>query len=165
MQKLYTILITLILLVGTTFARTPQEAAQIASEFIHQRNATVSSVQRIKKAEQATKTTTPVALAYTHLQQDGTTPAVYIFNGKDEEGFVLIAAEENARAVLGYTDRGSFDPQNIPSNMQVWLQMYAEELAYAALMPQSSANHDKELGSQYPTIEPLLGNKIGRAHV
>ena len=157
MQKLYTILITLILLVGTTFARTPQEAAQIASEFIHQRNATVSSVQRIKKAEQATKTTTPVALAYTHLQQDGTTPAVYIFNGKDEEGFVLIAAEENARAVLGYTDRGSFDPQNIPSNMQVWLQMYAEELAYAALMPQSAANHDKELGSQYPTIEPLLG--------
>ena len=158
MQKLYTLLIILVLQIGTSFARTPQEAAQIASEFIYQRHRASSSVQRIKQAERATKTFIPVELAYTYLQEDGSTPAIYVFNGKGEEGFVLVAAEDNARAVLGYADMGSFDPLDIPSNMQVWLQMYAEELAYAALMPQSSANNDKELGSQYPTIEPLLGN-------
>ena len=158
MQRLYTILIIFILFIGTTFARTPQEAAQIASEFIHQRNHATSSVQRIQSATKASRTSVPVELAYTHTQANGITPAIYVFNGKEEDGFVLVSAEDNARAVLGYADQGSFDPQNIPSNMQVWLQMYAEELAYAAMMPQSSANRDKELGSQYPTIEPLLGN-------
>ncbi len=157
MQRLYTILITLVLFIGTIYARTPQEAAQIASEFINQRHNAASSVQRIQSATRASRITTLVDLAYTHTQQDGFTPAIYVFNGKEEEGFVLVAAEDNARAVLGYADEGSFDPQNIPSNMQVWLQMYAEELAYAALMPQS-ANRDKELGSRYPTVEPLLGN-------
>ena len=156
MQRLYTIIITLVLFVGTTFARTPQEAAQIASEFINQRYHATSSIQRIQSATKASRTTVPIELAYTHTQQDGLTPAIYVFNGKEDDGFVLVSAEDNARAVLGYADQGSFDPQNIPSNMQVWLQMYAEELAYAALMPQADASHDKELGSQYPTIEPLL---------
>ena len=157
MQRLYTILITLILLVGTTFARTPQEAAQIASEFINQRYHSTSSVQRIQSATKASRTTVPVELAYTHTQQDDLTPAIYVFNGKEDDGFVLVSAEDNARAVLGYADQGSFDSQNIPSNMQVWLQMYAEELAYAQLMPQTSASYDKSIGTQYPTIEPLLG--------
>lgn len=158
MQRLYTILLTLVLFIGTTFARTPQEAAQIASEFIYQRYHATSSVQRIQSATKASRSTVPVNLAYTHTQQDGLTPAIYVFNGKEEEGFVLVSAEDNARAVLGYADQGSFDPQDIPSNMQVWLQMYAEELAYARLMPQVAANIDKELNSNYPTIEPLLGN-------
>ena len=157
MQRLYTILITLVLFIGTIFARTPQEAAQIASEFINQRYQATSSVQRIQSATKASRTTAPVELAYTHMQQDKFTPAIYVFNGKEEDGFVLVSAEDNARAVLGYADQGSFDSQNIPSNMQVWLQMYAEELAYAALMPQASANYDKTLGSPYPTVEPLLG--------
>ena len=158
MQRLYTILIIIILFIGSIFARTPQEAAQIASEFINQRYQATSSVQRIQSATKSSKTTAPVELAYTHTQQDGLTPAIYVFNGKEDDGFVLISAEDNARAVLGYADQGSFDSQNIPSNMQVWLQMYAEELAYAALMPQSSASYDKTLGSPYPTVEPLLGN-------
>ena len=157
MQRLYTILITLVLFVGTTFARTPQEAAQIASEFINQRYHTTSSVQRIQSATKASRTTAPVELAYTHTLQDNLTPAIYVFNGKEDDGFVLVSAEENARAVLGYADQGSFDAQNIPSNMQVWLQMYAEELAYAQLMPQASTSYDKPIGTQYPTIEPLLG--------
>ena len=155
MQRLYTILLTLVLFIGTIFARTPQEAAQIASEFINQRYQ--ASVQRIQSATKASRTTAPVELAYTHTQQDGLTPAIYVFNGKEDDGFVLVSAEDNARAVLGYADQGSFDSQNIPSNMQVWLQMYAEELAYAALMPQASANYNKPIGSPYPTIEPLLG--------
>ena len=158
MQRLYTILIIIILFIGSIFARTPQEAAQIASEFINQRYQATSSVQRIQSATKASRTTAPVELTYTHMQEDGFTPAIYVFNGMEEDGFVLVSAEDNARAVLGYADQGSFDPQNIPSNMQVWLQMYAEELAYAALMPQSSASYDKTLGSPYPTVEPLLGN-------
>ena len=154
MQKLHTTLVILVLFIGSTFARTPQEAAYIASEFVNQRHQTTSSIQRIKRAANASGITAPVSLAYTHLQKDGSTPAVYVFNSK-EEGFVLVSAEDNARAVLGYADQGYFDPQNIPSNMQVWLQMYAEELAYAALSPQAKSR--PELGTQYPTIEPLLG--------
>ena len=78
MQRLYTILITLVLFIGATFARTPQEAAQIASEFIHQRYYATSSIQRMQSATRSSKITTPVELAYTHTQQDGFTPAIYV---------------------------------------------------------------------------------------
>lgn len=155
MHRLYSTLILLLLFIGNICARTPQQAAQIASEFFNQRHLTTSSIQRIQCATHAKQMATPVDLVYTHLQKDNSSPAIYIFNGAVEEGFVLISANDNARAVLGYSDRGNFNPLDIPSNMQVWLQMYAEELAYAELMPQTT--QAPLPGTQYPTIEPLLG--------
>lgn len=155
MQKLYTILF-IILCACSLSARTPQEAAEIASEFIRQRNLAATPILRIQHASQAAGISTPVELAHTQYQADNITPAIYIFNDKQAEGFVLISAEDNARAVLGYADHGSFNSNDIPCNMKLWLQMYTEELAYAAKLIQQAA-HNPDLNTQYPNIEPLLG--------
>ena len=134
-------------------ARTPEQAAAIASEFISHSQA--NPVQRIKRAAAATNTTQPVEWVYTQYQINETTPAVYVFNAVGEQGFVLVSAEDNARAVLGYSDEGHIDAQNIPANMRAWLQMYADELARAAKVPATEAQLAVEY---YPAIEPLLGN-------
>lgn len=135
-------------------ARTPEQAAAIASEFISHSQA--NPMQRVKRAAAATTTTQPVEWVYTQYQINETTPAVYVFNAVGEQGFVLVSAEDNARAVLGYSDEGHIDAQNVPANMRAWLQMYADEMARAAKTALvAGAERTVEY---YPTIEPLLGN-------
>lgn len=63
------------------------------------------------------------------LSQDGLN-TVYVVN--NAEGFVVLAADDVAPAVLGYSDNGSFEPGNIPSNMQAWLDDYSAYIASAA---------------------------------
>ena len=170
MKKIITLIIGLLCTSIITWARTPQEAAQIASQFITQANATPTL--RLQKAAVATSVTVPVELAFTQYQIDNTTPAVFVFNSTDE-GFVLVSAEDNARAVLGYSDEGTFDANNIPENMQFWLKMYADEMR-SATEAKGKVNRREAKGERleakgerreaeeeaYPTIAPLLGETI-----
>ena len=127
MNKIYTLIISALCMLSITLeARTVQEASAVASAFVQARNEAVPA-KRIQKAATATSVTVPVELAFTQYQIDNTTPAVFVFNSTDK-GFVLVSAEDDARAVLGYSDEGTFDANHIPENMQFWLKMYADEL-------------------------------------
>lgn len=144
----------------SAWARTPEQAACVASEFLGNKN--TPAVRRMQQAEKADAVTAPVAIAYTQTQADNE-PAVYVFNG--QEGFVLVSANDDTRAVLGYSDSGLFDATDIPENMQFWLQMYADELArYEANKPVLKAGQvaltrsKRAPATTYPTIAPILGN-------
>ncbi len=53
----------------------------------------------------------------------------YIFNTSD--GFVIVSADDIAVPILGYSDSGNFDPQNIPVNMYEWLLGYEHDISLA----------------------------------
>lgn len=55
----------------------------------------------------------------------------YVFNNGNDAGFVIVAGDDCVEEVLGYADSGSFDAANIPANMQVWLDAYANQIAWA----------------------------------
>ena len=152
MRKIFTVLLVAVSV--SLMARTPEQAAIIASEFVSQSQA--NPVQRVKRAAAATTLSQPVEWVYTQYQINQTTPAVYVFNAANNQGFVLVSAEDNARAVLGYSDEGSIDAEHLPANMRAWLQMYADELARAAQL--SAATAAQRAVDLYPTVEPLLGN-------
>jgi len=57
-------------------------------------------------------------------------PVTYVFE-KAKGGYMLLSADDAAAPVLGYSDEGTFDENNIPDNMRYWLDMYADEIAYA----------------------------------
>ena len=169
MKKIYTLLVGVLCLMSITLeARTMQEASAVASAFIQARHESTPA-KRLQKAAAATVATAPVELAFTQYQIDNTTPAVFVFNSTDE-GFVLVSAEDDARAVLGYSDEGTFDANNIPENMQFWLKMYADELAKAKgerLEVKGKVNRREVKGERreavaesYPTIAPILGNTV-----
>ena len=103
MKKIYTLLVGVLCLMSIALeARTVQDARAIASSFIQLRSESVPA-KRMQKAAKATAVTVPVELAFTQYQIDNTTPAVFVFNSTDK-GFVLVSAEDDARAVLGYSD-------------------------------------------------------------
>lgn len=133
-------------------ARTPQEAANIASLFISQSH--IAPTLRMQRSATATTLELPVELVYTQYQLDNTTPAVFVFNNAKSEGFVWVSAEENARTILGYSDQGHFNHTDIPENMQFWLNMYANEIARAQATPHHVGTSITE---PLPDIEPLLG--------
>lgn len=176
MKKTITLILGLLCTSIITWARTPQEACAVASAFIQARNETVPA-KRMQKAAAAISATVPVELAFTQYQIDNTTPAVFVFNSTDE-GFVLVSAEDDARAVLGYSDEGAFDANNIPENMQFWLKMYADEMqnkptpnpslkGRAAMQRKDvfSDQGDEAMrleaeAESYPTISPILGETV-----
>ena len=68
------------------------------------------------------------------VQQFGTAKQVsglYVFNIANNGGFVIVSNDDSAEAILGYSDNGNFDPNNMPENMKAWLQGYADEIAWA----------------------------------
>ena len=55
-------------------------------------------------------------------------PALYVFNAEKGNGFVIVSGDDRTEPVLGYCDSGSYDPDNVPENMQAWLDQYVEEI-------------------------------------
>ena len=50
-------------------------------------------------------------------------------------GFVIIAGEDRANQVLGYSDSGCLDFNNLPENLKALLKGYQEEIEYLQVHP------------------------------
>ena len=55
---------------------------------------------------------------------------LYVFNVEDDGGFIVVSNDDRTCPVLGFSESGKFDPENIPDNMRAWLQGYADEIAW-----------------------------------
>ena len=168
MKRIISLLVCMLLVITSLMARTPEQAAKVASGFLSTRGTQMSVAQRTQRAARVTAVPTDVTMVYTQLQKDSQEPAVYVFNG-ERDGFVLVSAGDEGRVVLGYSDSGKFDKDDIPANMQFWLQMYADELASSVATPSkapakgSLQKMSKAAAASYPTVYPILdGVKWGQ---
>jgi len=56
--------------------------------------------------------------------------AYYVFNaGGSNQGFIIVAGDDRAPSVLGYSDKGTFDGNNVPEAMQELLEGYAAQIS------------------------------------
>ena len=168
MKRIISLLVCMLLVITSLMARTPEQAAKVASGFLSTRGTQMSVAQRAQRAARVTAVPADVTMVYTQLQKDSQEPAVYVFNG-ERDGFVLVSAGDEGRVVLGYSDSGKFDKDDIPANMQFWLQMYADELASSVATPSkapakgSLQKMSKAAAASYPTVYPILdGVKWGQ---
>ncbi len=69
-----------------------------------------------------------LSLATTYNTPEGTA-AFYVFN--TTEGFVIVSADDCVTPILGYSGEGRpFDPNNVPIQMQEYLQGFVEQIQY-----------------------------------
>ena len=54
----------------------------------------------------------------------------YVFNAGNDGGYVIVSADDRIEPILGYVEKGSFDPDNIPENMRAWLQGCADDIKF-----------------------------------
>lgn len=65
-----------------------------------------------------------------HTEESNGGEMVYVFN-TSENGFIVVSADDNMPALLGYSDNGVYDPDNISPALKWWISQYAEEASYA----------------------------------
>ena len=61
----------------------------------------------------------------------------FVFNNGTDDGYVIVSGDDKAAPVLGYSDEGTFDVNNIPDGLQYWLDYYASEMSYLRAHPQA----------------------------
>ena len=105
------ILALALLMLGTASAGpvTPKRAAIVAQNFFN--------------TLYTTKGNTQLELISSQWQYDG----IYLFTATDG-GFVLVAADDVVRPILGYSPNGTIDPENLPPALSQWLQAYQTEI-------------------------------------
>lgn len=93
---------------------------------------------------------------YTAVAEDGT-PAVYVFNAKDGEGYKIVSADDSAVALLGYSDRGSVNSSDMAPGLQWWLSETAKLISANA--SKGIASKPRAAGNGQPAIAPLCASK------
>lgn len=92
-----------------------------------------------------------------NLRSDKTNNApYYAFNL--EQGYVIVSGNDEMTELVGYAENGFFDAENVPPQMQLWLDGYAE---YVAAVQSGKAKARKILLSDSPSVvvEPLVTTK------
>ena len=69
-------------------------------------------------------------LVHTAKTENGVA-AAYVFNTPGQPGFTVLAADDVAMPVLGYSDTDSFDAANIPPQLTWWLSELGRQMEYA----------------------------------
>ena len=102
----------------------------------------------------------------TTYSTDNQVEAFYVFNVAN--GFIIVAADDCSIPILAYSEEGQFDVNNIPMQMEGYLQVYRREIQYGiehGLSADESIakqwNMLRTTGSLYGTrtttaVEPLL---------
>lgn len=127
MRKLYFLLTTLLCVIAVNAKQlTPEEAlARMSHDAPAKAKSANASQMRLVKT----------------LSAEGIN-TLYIFDNHDRS--LILSADDCAKPLLGYTE-GVIDSDNIPSNMQKWLDDYSRQIAYAAKLGiQSNDATDEE---------------------
>ena len=94
-----------------------QQAEALAREFLNQKGASGTLIAAA----------TPMQKARAKGMKS---PDYYhIFNIGDQEGFVIVSGDDRTAPVLGYSDKGRFDADQLPDNIKAWLDGYAEQIS------------------------------------
>ena len=124
-----------VLMLGTAVAApvNPKRAARVAQNFY----ASLSGAKG-----NATLTATPAEWQY---------KGIYLFAAA-EGGFVLVAADDAVRPILGYSLTGTLAPNDMPPALQQWLHAYQQEIDAVA------NSQFSKLNSQFPEWYALENN-------
>lgn len=90
-------------------------------------------------------------------QPDAVQP-YYIFNIGNNQGYVIASGDDAAKAVLGFSDEGFIDINDLPCNMQAWLAEYARQIEYLQEHGAASYRAPKKI-TERPPIAPMLTTK------
>lgn len=138
------------LLIGTmTVSANPIDVAQaqgIAKKFCSE--AVVKNKMRKAPANAKMK------LVYKSHGKKASTNLLYAFNRGEANGFVVVAGDDCAPQILGYTDTGSFDINNMPENMRWWIQQYEQQMRYLQDNPKARLSAPQKAVN---AVAPLLG--------
>ena len=139
MQRLFCFLVIALLGSLSSFAGHIQseQAQQLAIDFLSQRTAH-------SRGEHPQESVSATIASF-----DG----FYIVNRGSDQGFVIVAADDRAYTILGYSDKGSINLATAPEALSDWLQTFTNEIHHIGNKTSTLSFSDKK----YQGDSPLLG--------
>lgn len=64
------------------------------------------------------------------LSSVGNDDSYYVFNVGKQDGYVIVSGEDETEEILGYSDQGSFDAEELPDGLKYLMDCYAEEIEW-----------------------------------
>ena len=129
--------------VGNATSINRQQAAKLAREFMSKKFSS-SSVRRAAQTVPLTDVETGQSLVYAFNIEGG--------------GFVVVAGDDCAPAILGFSETSAIDPADMPEGMKDLFAQYQEEMQLMMLNGQRAATISN-LGEEIP---PLMESKWGQ---
>lgn len=84
-------------------------------------------------------------------------PVAYVFEGSEGKGYVVVSADDRFIPLLGYSDEGGFDSNNIPAPMQGWLDGYARRMQFLTnYVIDSESGSSVNYSEERTPIEPMI---------
>ena len=148
MRKLFSLL--LFSLITQLFWASPidkQQARQLAAQFVANRGAQLKGD----------------AMRAPGRKSAGQQAPLYVFNTDNNNGFVIVSGDDRAETILGYTEKGSYDEEDMPENFRWWMEMMAQEIEALGqdMSSESQASNEKALAKSakvktHKAITPLI---------
>lgn len=91
------------------------------------------------------------------LSTSASNESCYIFNVGEQDGFVVVSADDRTPAILGYAEQGSFDYENCPEPLKAFLAGYADQIRL--LSDNKAQNLRPRLVTIKRAIDPLIKTK------
>lgn len=89
-----------------------------------------------------------------------TEPMVYVFNRGTDQGYLITPADDLFPAVLGYSDKGDFDFDNMPPAMKAFLEDYAREIDFnLKYKAEELATTASLFDPGWDPVEPLMATR------
>ncbi|MCM1291880.1 MAG: C10 family peptidase [Prevotella sp.] len=135
----------------TSLAANYAIAAPISSQ-----QASVIATQFIKSHNPSTRSLKPLDLKLSYTAKTDNTDAFFIFSDNEAGCFTIVAADTRISPILGYSLSNGFDYNNIPCNIQWWLNEYSAQInAYLNTNPQQTTRAITDTNPR-KAIEPLV---------
>ena len=150
MKKLLTLVIAVIFGLGTMFANPVDvnTAKSLGQMFVQ------ANFEQARNAD--------LQLYYTVTSDNGQ-PCAYVFN-LGNEGFVIVAASDNVRPILGYSKSHAFDASNPYNGAMYMLETYKNSISYAI---EKNINATPDIVGEWTSLRNCgklnnkRGNKVG----
>ncbi|MBR1515710.1 MAG: C10 family peptidase [Paludibacteraceae bacterium] len=158
--------------------RTPEQAATIASGYLqavsngsHRAPAAGQEMMLLRTLyktdldwDESQLTPNAAPARKTHIDNDETEPALYMFNN-DTEGFVVVSADTRATDVLAYSLTGTLTDDNLAPGFMWLMERFVEEISSLTDNEMIIAGEDDRAPihrapQTVTAIEPLLGGII-----
>lgn len=151
MKKIFLIVIATILSLSV-FCNpvSKKDAVKTANTFIENNNLQIPSVSKND-------------IVYISTFND--TPALYVFS-INNEGFIIVSAQDFTYPILGYSENGGFNPDNMPDNLKEVLLGYTQEIEFGvknnivvnSVIQKAKDDQLNGVIKNSKTVEPLLGD-------
>lgn len=99
---------------------TKQQAQEMAAQFL----AGKSITHRASSASQM-----HVKVVMNAVDEAGQ-PYLYAVQPDNQRGFVIVSGSDLTSSIIGYSDEGTFDLQDMPENLRSWLQSYIDQIKW-----------------------------------